>query len=400
MTAGQERGQTGGRSDPIARVETFTVPPRWILLRVTTEQGLVGWGEAIVPKRKAAVVGAVEDLARNVVGRDANRIEDIAQAMRRDGFFRHGPVLGAAAAGIEIALWDIKARRAELPVHDFLGGAVRDTLRSYTWIGGDAPADVVAHARARVEAGFDAVKMNATPAVAALQGLRVIDDLVARLGALRDAFGSALDIALDLHGRVPRPVLKQLVREIEPFRPMWIEEPTVPEAETGDLLARVCPHIPVATGERLVNRWDVKRLLDRGGVDVIQPDVSITGLFELEKIARLAEIHDVAVAPHCPNGPVSLAASLQVGFCCPNVAIQEQSLGLHYHAGYANLPAADLLDYLADPAPLTARDGHILRFDGPGLGIELDGAAIAAAHTDWTLPDPNWRHADGTLAEW
>ena len=138
MTAGRKDGQEGGRSDPIARVETFTVPPRWILLRVTTEQGLSGWGEAIVPKRKAAVVGAVEDLARNVVGRDANRIEDIAQAMRRDGFYRHGPVLGAAAAGIEIALWDIKARRAGLPVHDFLGGAVRESVRSYTWIGGDA----------------------------------------------------------------------------------------------------------------------------------------------------------------------------------------------------------------------------------------------------------------------
>lgn len=385
----------------IEKIKCHTVPPRWIFVSVTTDDGLTGWGEAIFPKRKAAVVGAVEDLARGLVGQEAHRIEDLASSMRKGGFFRRGPVLGAAAAGIEIALWDLKGKRAGMPVYDLLGGPVRQSIRSYCWIGGDDPADVVNHARQRIAEGYTAVKMNATASVPTLGGFGQIDALVARFASLRDAFGNDLDIALDLHGRVPRTVLKQLLPEIEPFRPMWIEEPFLPEADdTADMLARLSPHIPIATGERLLDRWDFKRLLDRGVVDIVQPDVSITGLFELEKIARLAEIYDVAVAPHCPNGPVSLAASLQVGFCCANIAIQEQSLGLHYNQGYASLPPADLLDYLSDPSPLTTREGHFDELTGAGLGIEVNATRVAKAQMDWTMPDAGWRHADGTFAEW
>lgn len=385
----------------ITKIACFTVPPRWIFVSVTTDDGRTGWGEAIVPKRKEAVTGAVADLARGMIGQEAGRIEDHAQRMRKGAFFRRGPVLGAAAAGIEIALWDLKGQRAGMPVHDLLGGAVRDRLRSYCWIGGDSPDDVVNHAKARIAAGFDAVKMNATASVPVLGGHGAIDGLVSRMGSLRDAFGFDLDIALDLHGRIPRSVLKQLIPEIEPFRPMWIEEPFLPEADdTADMLARLCPHIPVATGERLLDRWDFKRLLDRGGVDIVQPDISITGLAELERIARLAEIYDVAVAPHCPNGPVSLAASLQIGFCCANVAIQEQSLGLHYNQGYDDLPAADLLDYLADIGPLTTQNGRFARLTGEGLGISLNAGRIASAHCDWVMPDADWRHPDGSFAEW
>jgi galactonate dehydratase len=156
----------------------------------------------------------------------------------------------------------------------------------------------------------------------------------------------------------------------------------------------------VATGERLVSRWEAKRVLDTGAVDIIQPDVSITGLFELEKIARLAEIYDVAVAPHCPNGPVSLAASLQIGFCASNVAIQEQSLGLHYHQGFSGLPKGEMHDYLADSAPLTTIDGAFAPLAGPGLGIGIVGEVVESRATDWFLPDADWTHADGTYAEW
>ncbi|MCB8840481.1 galactonate dehydratase [Aurantimonas sp. VKM B-3413] len=385
----------------IIEIRCHTVPPRWIFVSVTTDDGLTGWGEAIVPKRKSAVLGAVADLTRGLVGKEAGRIEDHAQAMRKGGFFRRGPIIGTAAASIETALWDLKGKRAGMAVHDMLGGPVRETLRSYCWIGGDKPGDVVAHARERIQAGFDAVKMNATASVPTLGAATAIDELVERMGSLRDAYGMSIDIALDLHGRVPRTVLKQLIREIEPFRPMWIEEATLPEAEdSAAMLARLCPHIPIATGERLLDRWDFKRLMTQGGVDIVQPDVSITGLFELEKIARMAEAFDVAVAPHCPNGPVSLAASLQVGFCCANVSIQEQSLGLHYNKGYANLPAADLLDYLADTAPLGTESGRFARPQGPGLGIEIDAEKVASAETDWSLPDAGWRHEDGTFAEW
>ena len=385
----------------ITAIEAFPVPPRWIFIRVTDEDGNCGWGEPILPKRRDAILGAITDFSRRLIGQDASRIEDLFQQMRKGAFFRRGPVLCSAAAGIEIALWDLKARRAGLPVHDFLGGRVRDRIRSYCWIGGDRPADVVAHAGERIAAGFSAVKMNATSSVPMLGYRAQIDALVERMGLLRDAYGTGLDIALDLHGRVPRTALKELIREVEPFRPMWLEEAWLPEAEdTQSMLASLSPHIPIATGERLLDRWDFKRLLDRGGVDIVQPDVSITGLFELEKIARLAEVHDVAVAPHCPNGPVSLAASLQVGFCCANVAIQEQSLGLHYNQGYEGLPAADLLDYLDDPAPLTTRAGAFEWLGGPGLGIGLNAGGINAARDDSRMPDNDWRHPDGSIAEW
>ena len=385
----------------IAEIATFRVPPRWIFVRVTTEDGLAGWGESIVPKRARAVIGAIEDMASNLIGHDANRIEDITQRLRRGAFFRQGPILSTAAAGIEQALWDIKGQRHGLPVHEFLGGATRHAVRSYAWIGGDTPDEVVEHARRRVEQGFTAVKMNATPALAPLGARPMIDAAVARLGALRDAFGSTLDVALDLHGRVYRPALKPLLAEIEQFYPMWVEEATTPENEESlKILARAALSIPIATGERLTSRWEFKRVLDSGAVDVIQPDVSLTGLFELEKIARLAEIYDVAVAPHCPNGPISLAATLQVDFCCPNVVIQEQSLGLHYHQGYSGLPEADLLDYLKDPQALTAVDGAFLVTGGPGLGISLDTDRIEQGKVDWWLPDADWTHADGTYAEW
>jgi galactonate dehydratase len=340
-------------------------------------------------------------MAANLLGVDPSRIEDIAQRLRRGAFFRGGPVLGTAASAIEQALWDIKGRRHGLPIYEFLGGCVRDHIRAYAWIGGDNPADVVEHARQRIAQGFSAVKMNATPALPPLGGRAIIDAAAERIGALRDAFGGTLDIALDLHGRVPRAALKPLLAELQQFHPMWVEEATLPENEESlKVLGRAAGSIPVATGERLASRWDFKRLLDTGAVDIVQPDVSITGLFELEKIARLAEIYDVSVAPHCPNGPVSLAASLQVGFCAPNVVIQEQSLGLHYHQGYSGLPKGEMHDYLVDAKPLTTMDGAFRPLDGPGLGIAINAERVAESACDWHLPDADWTYPDGTYAEW
>ncbi|HET8728553.1 MAG TPA: enolase C-terminal domain-like protein, partial [Alphaproteobacteria bacterium] len=223
----------------IAGIDVFTVPPRWIFVRVRTDDGRTGWGESIVPRRAGAVVAAIGDMARNLDGSDPDRIEDIAQHLRRGAFFRNGPILGTAAAGIEMALWDLKAKAHQLPVFEFLGGRVRDTIRSYVWIGGDTPTGVVEHARQRIAEGFKAVKMNATPAMGFLADSAIIDAVVGRMGALRDAFGMSLDIALDLHGRVHRAAMKPLLRELEPFRPMWVEEAVLPENEESlKVLAR------------------------------------------------------------------------------------------------------------------------------------------------------------------
>lgn len=385
----------------IADIETFCVPPRWIFVRVRTDDGRCGWGEAIVPKRRTAVLGAIGDLARELCGEPEQRIEELWQRARTGAFFRGGPIIATAAAAVEQALWDIKARALSVGVHELLGGRVRERIRVYSWIGGDRPGSVVADARLRVEQGFTAVKMNATAELDHLERASAVDEVVARVGALRDEFGTDLDIALDFHGRVHRSMVPTLLRELEPFRLLWVEEPVASGYES--LLGEICRGrgaTRIATGERLTSRWEFRELLSNGAVDILQPDVSLTGLFELEKICRIAEAFDVPVVPHCPNGPVSLAASLQVASCCVNVPLHEQSIDLHYHRGYDGLPPAGLHDYLRDPAVLTPVDGHFPVPGGAGLGIELDEDLVAERNGSWQLRDARWRLPDGRITEW
>jgi galactonate dehydratase len=385
----------------IAHIRTWQVPPRWILVAVETDDGRTGWGEAIVPKRARAVLGAVEDLAANLVGSPAERIEEAALRMRDGGFFRGGPILATAAAAIEHALWDLKARRLGVPVYELLGGAVRERVRTYAWIGGDRPNDVAEHARARLAQGYTCVKMNATAEADHLDVGAVVDGVVERLGTVRDAVGTALDVALDFHGRIHRSLVPVLLRELAPLRPIWVEEPVPPGHE--DALREVVPRgcgIPIATGERLLSRMEFKRVLEERVVTIVQPDVSLTGLLELRKIAAMAEAYDVAVAPHCPNGPVSLAATLQVAACTPNIVMVEHSKGIHYHRGHGGLDVAEPGDYLHDPAPLDAEAGYLRRPDGPGLGVEIDRAVVEARAQRWTVRDPDWRLPDGRITEW
>lgn len=385
----------------IADIRCWQIPPRWLLVEVVTDDGIAGWGEAIVPKRARAVRGAIDDMAANLRGAPAGRIEEAALRMRQGAFFRGGPILGTAAAAIEQALWDIKGRRLGLPIHELLGGAVRESTRAYAWIGGDRPADVADHAKQRLAQGYTAVKMNATSETDYLDVTGAIDGVVARIGSVRDAVGKDLDIALDFHGRVHRTLVPTLLRELEPFRPMWVEEPVSPGHEDALplIVPRGCP-IPIATGERLTSRWDFKRLLEDRVVAIIQPDVSITGLFELRKIAAMAEAYDVAVAPHCPNGPVSLAATLQLAACTPNIVIVEHSTGIHYHQGHEGLGVAEPGDFLRDRTQLDAIDGYLRRLDGPGLGIEIDRTQVESRDGAWQVSDPEWRLPDGRIAEW
>ena len=377
----------------IDRIETFYVPPRWLFVRVETDDGAVGWGEASLEGHAEAVDGAFEALRDRFIGHDPLRIEDIWQIAYRGGFYRGGPVLMSALSGLDQALWDLKGKAAGLPAWQMLGGKVRDKIRAYAWIGGDRPNEIGDAARARKEQGFSAVKMNATAELDWIGTAKLFDEVTERVQA---AQAQGMDVGLDFHGRVHRPLAKQLAKVLEPLGLLFIEEPLLSENHEG--LAQIAQLVstPIALGERLYSRWDFKPFLASGAVDIIQPDLSHAGgLSECRKIAAMAEAYDVAVAPHCPLGPLALAACLQLAACAPNVAIQEMSLGIHYNVGH------DLLNFVTDKEVLSPIDGFLPIPEGPGLGVIVDEAAVREADKErhrWR--NPIWRNQDGSFAEW
>ena len=380
----------------ITRFELFQVPPRWLFLKIETDAGLIGWGEPVIEGKAATVAAAVTELMANLIGQDPLRIEDHWQVMYRGGFYRGGPILMSAIAGIDQALWDIKGKYHDAPIHQLLGGQVRDKMRVYSWIGGDRPEHVGAAAQEMVAKGFTAIKMNATDEMAYVDSYVKIDAVLARVAAVRAAGGPGLGIGIDFHGRVHKPMAKVLAKELEAYRPMFIEEPVL--SQNNEALREIARHcsIPIATGERMFSRWDFKQLLIDGYADIIQPDLSHAGgITECKKIISMAEAFDVAAAPHCPLGPIALAACLQVDATCHNAFIQEQSLGIHYNK------ENDLLDYLVDKSVFDYEQGFCNIPAGPGLGIEINEEYVrqrAAIGHDWH--NPIWRNEDGSVAEW
>ena len=380
----------------IEKVELFKVPPRWLFLKIITQSGIVGWGEPLVEGKADTVCAAVKEMTSFLIGRDAHSIEDIWQTLYRGGFYRGGPILMSAISGIDQALWDIKGKVLGVPVYELLGGAVRDRMKIYGWIGGDRPDELVKGAAARMEQGFQAVKMNACAEMEWIDNPGKISKAVKAIESVRNAIGYDKGLGIDFHGRVHKGLAKQFMRELDYLKPMFIEEPVLSEnIEAFSVLANYTS-APIATGERLFSRWDFKRLFEQGVVDIIQPDLSHAGgISEVKKIAAMAEAYDVALAPHCPLGPISLAAALQVDFNCINAIIQESSIGIHYNEG------ADLLDYLANPEVFSIKEGYIERPVLPGLGIEVDENKVrnmASKGHDWK--NPVWRNADGSITEW
>lgn len=380
----------------IKSYELFLVPPRWLFLKIETDDGLVGWGEPVIEGKAATVKAAVDELMTYLIGKDPLPIEDHWNVMYRAGFYRGGPILMSAIAGIDQALWDIKGKYYGAPIHQLIGGKARDKMKVYSWIGGDRPADVGMAAKQMADSGFLAVKMNATEEMQYVDSYAKIDEAVSRIAAIRDAVGPDFGVGIDFHGRVHKPMAKLLAKELEAYRPMFIEEPVLPE--NNEDLREIANHvsIPIATGERMFSKWQFKTLLSAGYADIIQPDLSHAGgITECKKIISMAEAFDVAAAPHCPLGPIALAACLQVDATCHNAFIQEQSLGIHYNQG------SDLLDYLEDKSVFQYQDGYVNIPEGPGLGITIDEAHVrnmAAVGHQWQ--NPVWRHEDGSVAEW
>ncbi|MBQ6353137.1 MAG: galactonate dehydratase, partial [Lentisphaeria bacterium] len=287
----------------ITSLELYKVAPRWLFLKTVTDEGICGWGEPVIEGRAETVAAAVRELSTYLIGRDPFAIEDIFQTLYRGGFYRGGPVLSSAISGIEQTLWDIKGKALNLPIYELLGGAVRDKIQVYCWIGGDRPDDTAAAAKEKAAQGYRAVKMNGTAELDYIDSWSKVEAAVNRVAAIRDALGKEFGIAVDFHGRVHQAMARVLMHELEPYHRMFIEEPVL--IENIEAFAELRRHTttPIATGERNFTRWGFKRMLTRGGVDIIQPDVShCGGILEARKIAAMAEAFDVSVALHCPLG--------------------------------------------------------------------------------------------------
>ncbi|MBX3255473.1 MAG: galactonate dehydratase [Chitinophagaceae bacterium] len=381
----------------VEKIELYKLPPRWVFLKVYTNQpGLTGWGEPVIEGRSDTVMAAVKELSAYVIGQRIDNIENIWQTLYRGGFYRGGPILMSAISGIDQALWDIKGKALNRPVYDLLGGAVRNKMKIYGWIGGDKPSNIAEAARQRLNAGFTAVKMNGTAEMEWIDTPQKIQEAVDRAAAVRVEVGPEAGIGIDFHGRVHKGMAKVLAKELEPFKLMFIEEPVLTENNEALKAIRSLIATPIATGERMFSRWDFKQVFMDGTVDIIQPDLSHAGgITEVKKIAVMAEAYDVALAPHCPLGPISFASALQIDFNCINAFIQESSIGIHYNEG------ADLLDYLNNPEDFQIKDGYISLLQKPGLGVDINETLVKELSRnapDWK--NPLWYNADGSVTEW
>ncbi|MDR1733522.1 MAG: galactonate dehydratase [Oscillospiraceae bacterium] len=380
----------------IKQLELFQVPPRWLFLKITTASGIEGWGEPILEGHADAVEACVKEFSEVLIGRNAGDIEDIFQVLYRGGFYRGGGILTSALSGIEQALWDIKGKFHNLPAYEFLGGAVRDKIKVYCGGDGDTPESAARAIKNRHAQGYKAIKMNAVRHYEWIDTYAKIDAVSARVAAMREAVGYDVDIAMDVHGRMHKGMARVLLAEMEQYRLLFIEEPVLTEHPEAFVELRKHGSTPLATGERNYTRWGYKDIITQGGIDIIQPDLSHAGgLLECKKIAAMAECYDVAVAPHCPLGPIALASCLQLDWCTHNAFIQEQSLNLQDYSTEGQL------DYVLDRDTFAFKDGYVHRTEKPGLGITINEELVrerAKERFHWYTTQ--WRNTDGSVAEW
>lgn len=386
----------GAEPDTVASYELFKVTPRWVFLRVETTKRIVGWGEPNLEGWSDTVMTAVKEIMESVIGEDASRIQYIWQKIFRQKFYAGGPVLMSALAGVDQALWDIKGKTLGVPVHQLLGGAVRDRLRVYRWCGGDdnTPEEAATEAKRVIQqTNYKQLKMNACPRMGYIDTEQAVKAATLRMKAVREAVGDSVGVGLDFHGRVKVPMCKPLMAALAPYKPLFYEE--VISAEQNDSLPMMAAAttVPLATGERMFTMAHFRDLLQKRSIDIIQPDCShCGGISNLLSIARLAESYDVSLAPHCPLGPIALASCMQVDACCINFVFQETSMGIHYNAE----GTTDLLDYVINKEDFDVdSEGHMALLPKPGLGVVMDEAKVRAAgnkgHSwrdrEWTLPD-------------
>jgi len=371
----------------ITRLETFTVKPRSLFLKVYTDEGLVGLGEPILEGRALTVAQAVRELEPYLLGKDPTRVVHHWQAMYKHAFYRGGPILTSALSGVEQALWDLSGKALGVPVYKLLGGPLRDRIRIYAHCGGQTTEEAVANAKERVALGFNALKtgvFGGRPA-RVVETPRFVECVVARFAAMREAVGQEVDIAIDFHGAISPQTSALLIKALEPYQPLFIEEPV--QCQNVDVLADLArkTHLPIATGERVFTKWGFREILEKGAASILQPDISHAGgIYEGRIIAGMDEAYYAALAPHCPLGPIALAACIQLDAAIPNFLAQEQvTLG----EGYLK-------------EPFKFQGGFVELPTGPGLGIELNEEALAdkIGH-EWRSRE-SYHPDDGSAVDW
>jgi len=371
----------------------------WVFVRVETDvPGLHGWGEATLEWKTRAVAGCIDDLKPMLVGRDPSRIEFLWQILYRHSYFRLGVIGMTAISAIEQACWDILGKSLGIPVHQLLGGRVRDKVRMYTHLGGGESKSVyesfesdriVDRAIAVREQGYTAVKVVFVPYSRPLEGMSAIKHFARLMGDLRRAVGEDIDLMVDFHGRTTTGQAIQYIRAIEEFRPLFCEEPVPPENPDALLEVRRSVNVPIATGERLVTRWEFRRVCELQACHIVQPDLShCGGLMEAKRIASLAETYFMGVAPHNPNGPVANAVALHFALSTPNFLIQEDMLG--------DVPwRFDVVQ-----TGMTREGGYWLPLETPGLGIEINEHEAAKHPFEQEIFQQTVFLEDGSVAEW
>lgn len=370
-----------GKEVRITRLETILVQPRWLFLKIHTDAGVVGLGEPVVEGRALTVQTAIKELERYLVGKDPRNVAHHWQAMYRHAFYRGGPVLTSAISGVDQALWDIKGKLLGVPVYELLGGPTRTRVRVYAHA---RSVDAVLKAK---QDGFTAFKTGPfmTRPARIVESPAFVRQAADNFAKLREAVGDDADIGIDFHGAISPQTAKLLIKALEPYQPMFIEEPVA--CQNVDIMAEIArgTHLPIATGERIFTKWGFREVLEKGAATILQPDMCHAGgITEVRLIAGMAESYYAAIAPHNPLGPISLAAGLQLAGCIPNFLCQEQ---VHLGEGYLK-------------QPFVVKNGYVDLPRGPGLGIELDEDALAEkiGH-DWTNRE-SYDAFDGSVVDW
>lgn len=360
----------------VTKIETFVLKNSWVFVKISTDAGITGWGEMLKDDAKACAAGALE-VGDYLIGKDPLPVVHHWQAIHRGAFYRGGPIKTAISSGIDQALWDIKGKAFGVPVYKLLGGPTRERVRVYGEV-----SEVT---------GVNAMKVGPRGGQRApikyIEGQKFVDEVVERFKALRDKYGPGVDIGIDFHGAVQPPTALLLVKALEPYHPWFYEE--IVQALNVDVMAEIArkTHIPIATGERIFTKWGFREILEKRAATILQPDVCYAGgITELKIIAGMAESYYSPLAPHNPNGPVSLAASLQVAAAIPNFLIQER--------GDREFP-----DLLAKPMP-PVRNGHRPLLTDPGLGITIDENKLMAQVGEPREYLPQYDPDDGSVVDW